>query len=181
MDNENGAAQGVEYLVECGHERIAFIGGAEERPSRKSRLLGYRKVLQRHGMAFDPALCVASEVSRRGGYEAVQQVLALANPPTAAFCYCDVNAFGAMLGLRAAGIEAGRDFAVVGFDDVAESSLWQPSLTTVATDPTALGEQVAQLILDRIANPEMPIKRVTMPSRLIVRDSTAMLVSAKLN
>ena len=181
MDNENGAARGVEHLVENGHERIAFIGGAEERPSRRDRLLGYRKVLRKHNIPFDPSLCVASEVTRRGGYKAVQQVLAMANPPTAAFCYCDVNAFGVMLGLRAAGIEAGRDFAVVGFDNVSEASLWQPSLTTVATDPTVLGEKVAQLLLDRIANPDMPIQRLTMPSRLIVRDSTAALVSAEPN
>ncbi|MCY3977714.1 MAG: LacI family DNA-binding transcriptional regulator [Chloroflexi bacterium] len=176
MDNENGAARGVEYLVENGHKRIAFIGGAEERPSRQSRLLGYRKVLQKHKIPFDPSLCIASAVTRRGGYDAAQQVLALANPPTAAFCYCDVNAFGVMLGLRAAGIEAGKDFAVVGFDNVAEASLWQPSLTTVATDPTALGEQMARLMLQRIAEPDMPIQRVIMPSQLIVRDSTAALV-----
>lgn len=178
MDNENGAARGVEYLVKTGHQRIAFIGGAEERPSRQSRLLGYRKVLQKHNIPFDPALCVASEVSRRGGYDAVQRVLAMAKPPTAAFCYCDVNAFGVMLGLRAAGVEAGKDFAVVGFDNVAEASLWQPSLTTVATDPTALGEKVAQLMLDRIGDPDRPLQRLTMPSRLVVRDSTSTLVSA---
>ena len=181
MDNENGAARGVEYLVELGHRRIAFIGGAEERPSRQSRLLGYRKALRQHGIPFDPSLCVASPVTRRGGYEAVKPVLAMANPPTAAFCYCDVNAFGVMLGLRAAGIEAGADFAVVGFDNVAEASLWQPSLTTVATDPTALGEQTAKLMLQRIAEPAMPIQRVIMPSRLITRDSTAAPASQRVN
>ena len=173
MDNENGTARAVEYLVQLGHRRIAFIGGAAETPSRQSRLRGYRKVLERCGIPYDPAICVASEVTRGGGYNAVQRVLASPDPPTAAFCYCDVNAFGVMLGLRAAGIEAGLDFAVVGFDNVAEASLWQPSLTTIATDPAALGAQAAKLMLQRIAEPEMPIQRVIMPSRLIIRHSTA--------
>ena len=173
MDNENGAARAIEYLLGLGHKRIAFIGGSEESPSRQRRLLGYRRALKRHGIAYDPALSVASEVNRRGGYLAVERILALADPPSAAFCYCDLNAFGFMLGLRAAGIEAGRDFAVVGFDNVAEASLWQPSLTTVAAHPVALGEKAAELMLQRIAQPDMPIQRVTIPSQLILRDSTA--------
>ncbi len=173
MDNENGAAKAVEYLVRQGHERIAFVGGAEETPSRQSRLLGYRKVLERHGIPYDPAICVASKVTRAGGFMAIKQVLAIENPPTAAFCYSDVNAFGVMLSLRAAGIEAGKDFAVVSFDNVAEASLWHPSLTTVSTDPYKLGKEAARLLLKRIAEPDMPLQRVIMPSRLIERDSTA--------
>lgn len=181
MDNENGTAKAVEYLVQQGHERIAFIGGLEESPSRQLRLRGYRNVLERQGITFDPAICIASEVTRRGGYNAVQQLLAGRTPPTAAFCFCDVNAFGVMLGLRAAGIEAGKDFAVVGFDNVVEASLWQPSLTTVATDPTALGEQAAKLMLQRIAEPDMPVQHVIMPSQLIVRDSSATLAKELAN
>ena len=173
MDNENGAFRAIEYLLGQGHERIAFIGGSDETPSRQIRLLGYRRALERHGIAYDPALSVASEVNRRGGYLAVERILALERVPSAAFCYCDLNAFGFMLGLRAAGIEAGKDFAVMGFDNVAEASLWQPSLTTVAAHPAALGEKAAELVLQRIAQPDMPIQRVTIPSRLILRDSTA--------
>ncbi len=181
MDNENGTARAVEHLVQQGHKRIAFVGGPVESPSRQSRLRGYRRVLEKYGIAFDPAICRETSVTRRGGFNAVSQIINTAEPPTAAFCYCDVNAFGVMLGLRAAGIEAGKDFAVVGFDNVVEASLWQPSLTTVATDPTALGAQAAKLMLQRIAEPDMPVQRVIMPSQLIIRDSSATLVSAAPN
>ena len=50
--------------------------------------------------------------------------------------------------------------------------MWQPSLTTVATGPVKMGEQVAQLMLRRIADPDMPIEQLFIPPRLIQRDST---------
>lgn len=176
MDDENGTVWAVRHLIQQGHRRIAFVGGYATSSTRQRRLQSYRDSLQRHGINFDPALCIDSPVTRRGGYDAVHQLLNLAEPPSAVYCYSDVIAFGAMLGLRAAGLEAGRDLAVIGFDDVPEASLWHPSLTTVSADPRGLGVNAAQLMLRRIAEPGLPVKRIIMPSRLIVRDSTAALV-----
>lgn len=173
MADEVGTAWAVEHLIAQGRRRIAFIGGYVQDETRRRRLYSYRQTLQRHEIDFDPALCMETPTTRRGGYDAVQKLLENPQPPGSAFCYSDVIAFGVILGLRAAGIEAGRDFAVVGFDDVEEASLWQPSLTSVATDPTAIGEKAAQLMLRRIADPDMTVQRVIMPSRLITRDSTA--------
>ena len=172
MDNEEGSRRATAYLIQLGHRRIAFVGGSEEMATRQSRLRGYRQALASRGLPCDAALCVESPITRRGGYLAIQRLLAADAPPTAAYCFSDVNAFGVMLGLRAASLEAGKDFAVVGFDNVAEASLWQPSLTTVATNPSAMGEQLARILLQRIAEPDMPVQRIFMPSRLIERDST---------
>ncbi len=173
MDDENGTVWAVRHLIQQGHRRIAFVGGYATSATRQRRLHSYRDTLQAHDINYDPALCVDSPVTRRGGYDAVRQLLNLAQPPSAAYCYSDVIAFGVMLGLRAAGLEAGRDLAVIGFDDVPEASLWHPSLTTVSADPRGLGENAAQLMLRRIANPDLPLSRVIMPSQLIVRDSSA--------
>lgn len=181
MDDENGTARAMEHLIRRGHRRIAFVGGFETTLTRKRRLQSYRKTLERHNIAFDPALCITSPVTRRGGYDAVRQLLNKLEPPTAAYCFSDVIAFGVMLGLRAAGMEAGKDFAVIGFDDVPEASLWHPSLTTISADPRGLGQQAAQLMLRRIASPDAPIRRVIMPSYLVARDSTAALVSKQPN
>ncbi|MCY3831360.1 MAG: LacI family DNA-binding transcriptional regulator [Chloroflexi bacterium] len=173
MDDENGTARAVEHLIQLGHRRIAFVGGFPAQATRQRRLESYRDTLRRHNITFDPALCVASPVTRRGGYDAIHQLLSMPQPPSGAYCYSDVIAFGVMLGLRAAGMEAGKDFAVIGFDDVPEAALWHPSLTTVSADPRGLGENAAQLVLRRITAPDAPIRRVIMPSHLVVRDSTA--------
>ena len=111
----------------------------------------------------------------------MRQLLDMPERPSAAYCFSDVIAFGVMLGLRAAGIEAGRSFAVIGFDNVAEASLWHPSLTTVSTDARGMGEQAAKLMLNRIAEPDLPVKRVIMPSRLIERDSASVPIKARVN
>ena len=176
MDDENGTARAVEHLIRRGHRRIAFVGGFDTDLTRQRRVRSYRNSLQRHDIALDPALCIAGPVSRRGGYDAMRALLRMPAPPTAAYCYSDVIAFGVMLGLRAAGLEAGRDLSLIGYDDVPEAALWHPSLTTVSNDPRGLGVNAAQLMLRRIAEPDLPLKRIIMPSRLIERDTTAALV-----
>ncbi len=181
MDDVNGTERAVEHLIQQGHRRIAFVGGYNSTLTRQRRLQSYRDILRRHKFECDPALDITSPVTRRGGYDAIHQLLSMTSPPSAAYCYSDVIAFGVMLGLRAAGREAGQDFAVIGFDDVPEATLWHPSLTTVSADPRGLGENAAQLMLRRIAEPDLPVKRIIMPSRLIVRDSTAAPVSERLN
>lgn len=181
MDDENGTQRAVKHLIQQGHRRIAFVGGFEAQSTRQRRLQSYRDTLQQHNIEFEAELCIVSPVTRRGGYEAIHQLLSMDPPPSAAYCYSDVIAFGVMLGLRAAGLEAGKDFAVIGFDDVPEASLWHPSLTTVSTDPRGLGENAAQLMLRRIAQPDLPVERIIMPSRLIARDSTAPLVNRPLS
>ena len=112
----------------------------------------------------------------------MRTLLDLPEPPTAVVCYNDVVAFGAMLALRARGLEPGRDVAVVGFDDIAEAALWHPPLTTVGVAPRRIGEEAARLLLDRIAQPERPPRQVILSPRLVVRascgDHTSMEVSA---
>lgn len=178
MDDENGTERAIEYLIQQGHRRIAFVGGYNSALTRQRRLRSYRDILRKNNIECDPALGITSPVTRRGGYDAIHQLLRISPPPSAAYCYSDVIAFGVMLGLRAAGREAGKDFAVIGFDDVPEASLWHPSLTTVSADPRGLGENAAQLMLRRITSPDSPIRRIIMPSHLVLRDSTPALVSA---
>lgn len=62
-DNEYGAELAVEYLIEQGHSRIAFIGGVAHSSSRQDRFLGYKNALLRHGMPLDETLTITSPVT----------------------------------------------------------------------------------------------------------------------
>jgi len=106
------------------------------------------------------------------GAATVRRLLALKDPPTAAVCFNDVIAFGVMLGLRQVGREPGRDFAVIGYDDLAEAELWVPGLSTVRNDTRMLGETAAQLLLDRIENPDAPVRRVVLQPKFVIRESS---------
>lgn len=172
-DNVAGAELAVAHLVRLGHHRIAFIGGSAHSSARHDRLQGLRNVLGREGIPADEALYVTSPVTREGGRQAIREALALADPPTAVLCYNDVVAFGVMLGLQAAGRQPGRDFDVIGFDDIEEAALWQPGLTTVAIDSKRIGAEAAHLLIERIENPDAPARRIILPPRLVLRESCA--------
>ena len=82
------------------------------------------------------------------------------------------NAFGALMGLQSAGLTAGRDFSLVGYDDIGEAALWHPALTTVFTRIPEYGHIAAELALARIAEPGRPVERVALMPRLVVRETT---------
>jgi LacI family transcriptional regulator len=170
-DYRTGAEMGVAHLLAHGHERIAFIGGPPESSARRDRQQGYEAALRQAGIAMDERLLIHTPVTRNAGRQAIVDLLALAQPPTAALCYNDVVAFGVMLGLQGAGLVPGKDFGVIGADDIAEAALWQPALTTVAIHPRRLGELAARRLLQRIHGPTAPISREVLPAELVIRES----------
>jgi LacI family transcriptional regulator len=132
--------------------------------------------LSRHNLNEQTVLQATGQNSREFGYNAVRQLLNQANRPTAVVCYNDIVAFGVLLGVQSLGLEPGKDIAVTGFDDIAETTLWRPALTTIAVGPRRIGEAAVALLLERIANPDQPPRQVIVPPKLIVRESSGSLV-----
>ncbi len=178
-DNRRGAAAATTHLIERGHRRIAFFGGFPDLVVASERVSGYRDALESHGIASDEALILPGETNRRGGLAAIDRALGLAEPPTAAMCFNDAVAFGAMLGLRQRGREPGRDFAVAGFDDVAEAEHYVPALTSVSVDPAGLGERAAHAVLRMIQAGTTSGEDHIGAINLIVRESSARTWPAK--
>lgn len=169
VDYEFGMEMVTEHLIRLGHRRIAFVGGNLSHSAAAGRRTGFGTAMRRHGLS--PDLIVRCPVTRRAGLDAVGPLLDLPNPPTALLCYNDMVAFGAMLGLEARGLRAGRDIAVTGFDDVTEAAMSRPALTTVATSARQIGQEAARLLLRRIADPQGAPERVILPARLVIRES----------
>jgi LacI family transcriptional regulator len=170
--NIAGMQMATEHLIGLGHRRIAMLGGTDLISTGAERRTGYREALARHGLAVDPDLVIAGPPTRSFGATTVKALLGGSNPPTAAVCFNDVIAFGVMLGLRQAGREPGRDFAVMGYDDLAEAELWTPALSTVAVDSVGIGAAAAQLLLHRIEHPDARPRRVVLQPKLILRESS---------
>jgi LacI family transcriptional regulator len=127
--------------------------------------------MEQHNLSVDEALLPTSPTTRDGGHRAILSLLTEHEPPTAALCYNDVVAFGVMLGLQARGLIPGQDFAVIGFDDIAEAALWHPPLTTVSIAAHQIGTMAAQRILERIARPDDLPQRMILPPNLVIRCS----------
>jgi LacI family transcriptional regulator len=170
-DNLGGARRATEHLLRFGHRRIAFLGGRAGMVVQEDRRTGWAQALAAAGVGVDPALVVETNPNREGGFAALQQVLALAEPPTAALCFNDVVAIGAIYALGARGLAVGRDFAVIGFDDIADARLIQPPLTTVAVEPRRLGERAAAILIDQLRGRRAAPQHFTGDARLIVRTS----------
>ena len=146
----------------------------------RERLDGYTAALAAHGLTISPELIVETSTDRRGGMAALRAVAGCNAPATAALCFNDVVAFGAMLELRKAGREPGRDFAIVGFDDIVEAADHTPALTTVAVRPEALGEQAAHAVLGMIRSDTLRCDDHVGPVRLIIRQSCGVAVRTNL-
>jgi LacI family transcriptional regulator len=171
-DNHRGAFIATEHLIRKGHRRLAFFGGSSDLVVYHERLGGFLEACETLGIPASDRLIVEGETSRKGGMACLETALAAAQPPTAALCFNDAVAFGAMLALRKRGLEAGADFAVVGFDDVAEAEHYSPALTSVAVDTAGLGERAAHVMLKMIQSRTTRAEDHIGAVSLVVRESS---------
>lgn len=169
--NKKGTQSATEFLLKRGHRRIAFIGGQSTSQTRKERFEGFRYALQKAGIPLPDSVNLPCETSIKGGYESIQRVLKVQPNPTAAVCYNDVVAFGVILGLWASRISPGKEFPVIGFDNIADAALWSPPLTTLSVPPGLVGQEAVKLLLKRISSPDSPPEKVTLSPPLVVRES----------
>jgi LacI family transcriptional regulator len=98
---------------------------------------------------------------------------ALPRPPTAIFAANDVSAFGVMAGLQERGLKIPEDMSVVGFDDIPAASHLHPGLTTVRQPLEQMGAAAVSALLSQIAGLAPATAKVTLPTELVVRRSTA--------
>jgi len=149
-DNHRGGLLAAQHLIAKGHRRLAFLGGNAGLSVYHERLGGFLEGCAVAGIPETSVLVIEGDTNRRGGMACLDTALAVAEPPTGALCFNDAVAFGTMLALRKHHLEPGADFAVVGFDDVAEAQHYVPALTSISVDTPGLGERAAHTVLKMI-------------------------------
>ena len=170
-DNRSGATRAAEHLIQLGHRDIAFVGGVGRMVVFRDRLAGFTRAMKKAGLPINPVYVVESMPTKDGGFDAMRRLLSLEKRPTAAVCFNDVVAIGAMLAIVRQDLTVGRDIAVVGFDDTSEARHVSPALTTVSVDPGSLGERAAQMLLRQINAGERQLENHVGEARLVVRES----------
>jgi LacI family transcriptional regulator len=169
-DNVLGTYLATQHLLEKGHRRIGFLGG-QNGAVFNDRLAGYRDALKKHRVKEDPQMLCPALPTRQGGYEAVQRLLEAKPRATAAVCYNDITAFGALAALGERNIAVGRDFAIMGFDGLLDTAHSNPPLSTVNIRPGALGEAAASLLLERLSSRDSSALRYIAKPELVLRAS----------
>ena len=172
-DNLQGARLGVEHLLGLGHTRVGMITGRSDLSSAQQREQGYREALAAAGLTVDEALV------RRGGFEpdlarqAARELLSLPSPPTAVFAANDLSALTTLEVAAELGVEVPRRLSVVGFDNIPESALADPPLTTVQQPIRRMGQEATEMLLTLISGDEVTDCHRTLSTSLVLRASTA--------
>ncbi len=172
IDNEHGAFEAIQYLIQHGHRRIAFISGDLDRLSFRQRYDGYLKALEFYRIPFEQALVQTGGLEK--GYDHVRALLALPHPPTAVFAANDINAIYGYKAIQELQLQIPDDVSVVGFDDIELGKMISPPLTTVRVYKEQMGS-IAVRSLFKVLNHEIEQPVTTLvPTRLIERESVAL-------
>jgi LacI family transcriptional regulator len=186
VDNEVGGYLALEHLHSMGHRKIAFIRGPKSLTDSSPRWRGIRNCAKTCGLELDQRLIVDLPESRdplssfEGGQKLTDDLLRQKRSFTAMLAFDDMSAFGAIRALTRAGIRIPEQCSVIGFDDVAPSSLCTPALTTVRQPMEAMGASAVGIVVDGI-NAVLEKREVAASHRrvtpeLVVRESTRSLL-----
>jgi LacI family transcriptional regulator len=163
--------QAVDHLAELGHRDIAFALHGPVHSAYQERVDGFRDAMQARGLDPENVIRVPHQIAAIA--EAAGLFTKGSRRSSAVVCFNDVVALGLSAGLYDLGISIGRDFSLVGFDDVADAEAMRPRLTSVATFPEAIGEGAGKLLLDRLAQPDLAPRKLVKAPQLHIRQSSA--------
>jgi LacI family transcriptional regulator len=169
IDNEQAAFDMTTYLLGLGHRRIGFIVGDRGYAASGHRLSGHIRALTDAGIGLDLALVRQGQFDFASGAAAADELLTLAEPPTAIFASSDDMAAGALATAHRRGIAVPGALSIAGYDDTPFAPIVWPALTTIHQPVRELAEAAADLLLAPHDAPE----RRKLAHALVIRDSTA--------
>lgn len=169
MDDVQAADDMTSHLIALGHRRIGFVIGHTNHTASDLRLFGYRRALDRAGLAYEPKYVRPGAFDFASGEAAADVILDLPQPPTAIFASNDDMAAGVLTVAHRRGLAVPGDLSVAGFDDTALASQLWPPLTTVRQPTRDLAFAAAGLLFD--AQGDVVHRR--LPHELVLRGSTA--------
>jgi LacI family transcriptional regulator len=171
--NFSGGVQATRHLLELGHRRIAFAGGAPTFQPSAERLQGYLSALRAAGVAADETLVRARAHTFEAGVAMADDLLALPDPPTAVFAASDSIALGVLASAQRHGLRVPDDLSVVGFDDTSAAVSSAPALTTVRQPVVEMGRVALRTVLQLARGEAVDAHHVQLSTTLVVRESTA--------
>jgi LacI family transcriptional regulator len=172
-DNFSGSAAIITHLIaDHGKRRLFHVDGPPNSPDAGQRRQALEYVLRSNPQC---ALIGSTQgiLSVRSGEVAGENLLARYGTalPDAVVCANDQMAIGVLRAFAADGVRVPEDVAVIGFDDIALGSLYDPALSTVHQPMRLLGERACTRLLDRIADPSLRPAVELLPTELVLRVS----------
>ncbi len=172
-ENQVGAYQLMQHLIQHGHRRIGVLTGPEAESHARERMEGCRQALQEAGYTSEGMLIAAGNWSVEDGYRITREWLEGKWPPTAIFSSNNLMCMGALYAIQECGLCVPRDVAVVSFDGVEFGTFLRPILTTLGYDWERIGEEAARLVLQArtVAGYSDQPHYVRVPVQLLIGES----------
>lgn len=173
MDFKSAVYDALDYLIELGHTKIAYLGGKEFVGNQElfieERKQAFVSHMNNHGL--DGSCIYEDAFSTASGYQMMQKILESDHLPTAIFAASDAIAFGAMRAIQEKGLSIPDDISIIGFNDTEMSSYTTPALTTISAPAYDMGQHGANLIYAATnLNINTPLK-AKIPCQLMKRES----------
>lgn len=182
-DNRIGFFKAVDYLIECGIQKIGFFGDLEYSHSIKERYWGYIEAVRRLPQLSDinetfeyaAKYSITSEIEQHildKNMEAIiDEVKKRPEMPEAFACSNDRAAILLSNTLQTMGYRVPEDISIIGFDDMDIGTMVMPQLTTMHVAMKRMGIRALKLLLWRLKNKQAPVEKILMPVELVIRNS----------
>lgn len=178
VNNRSAFRRATEHLCDLGHRRIALLNGLEEMDFAVRRRLGFEEALARRGLVPDARHLFSEEMTDGFGYEATSSMLDGTDPPTAILASSMIIALGARRAIEERGLVMGRDVSIITHDDrlsYLSNGGDVPIFTATRSSVREAGVQLAQMLLQIIADPSLPPQSFLLEAELTVGRSTGPL------
>lgn len=169
-----GGRLAAEHLVSLGHRRCAYLY-FDQHPEYSihpevQRLVGFREVLNEHGLSLPDEYIKYLPVTRIGIKEKLCALFELPEPPTAIFVPADDLAIRVIHRARDLGVHTPRDISVIGFDGIGIAE--HVDLTTINQSLVESGQMAVELLLAQLADPSRPVQQIRIHVQLVERGTT---------
>nr|WP_043892768.1 ribose operon transcriptional repressor RbsR [Providencia sneebia] len=166
-----GGEIAARYLIEAGFKHIACISGPQDKSPARARFLGFMSAMKEADVNIPDEYIIFSDFEFAGGFNSMNQLLELKNPPQAIFAGNDAMAVGAYQAIFRKGLNVPNDISIIGYDDIDLSSYMIPPLTTIHQPKDELGKLAVDQLIFRMDNPEADINVLVLTPKLIERQS----------
>jgi len=169
VGNYEAGQMAARYLYSMGHRTVSCLQGPTPVRLSRERFEGFRDFYQSKGLEVDSV--VGEDFGYETGITAVRSLLEHCREFTGLWAESDHLAIGAMHELKRLGVQIPQQISLMGMDDIKTSRMIFPSLTTIQQPYKELCEKAVELLIDRIADPRLPVRKFVLSPSLVIRDT----------
>ncbi|MDI3388458.1 LacI family DNA-binding transcriptional regulator [Streptomyces sp. B-S-A8] len=169
--NVEATARLVDHLADLGHTRIGLVAGRRSLRTSGERQRGWRRGMERKGLAASPDLVVVGDSQAYPAELATERLMSGEDAPTALVSGNNQMTLGVLRALARLGRKVPSDVALCAFDDFEWADLMHPSPTAIAQPVRETGRQAVELLIERIADPDGERRTVLLEPTFVHRAS----------